>query len=219
MYMYTCSTILLIHIFSFFQRPFVEPVSFLKASRPPWFEPGFQQDCSEFLRYLLDQLHEQEKTVDQVRTRTVHQQSHPYLYYYIAYPIIAENVQGILLSSWFLCTCRSEKPKSSGSKSSKVSQNSFDSELTSGSTSDLQTLVSRTFGGQLLNVYKCLKCKHESTRVESFNDLALAFVDGEKQKKSAKKTAQKSNTQQQKLQTECSTYARSLPTARNSDGR
>ena len=95
-------------------------------------------------------------------------------------------MSGILLK-FFLSFFRSEKPKTSDSKSSKVSQNSFDSDLISGSTSDLDTLVSRTFGGQLLNVYKCLKCKHESTRVESFNDLALAFVDAEKPKKSAKK--------------------------------
>ncbi|XP_041356896.1 ubiquitin carboxyl-terminal hydrolase 35-like isoform X2 [Gigantopelta aegis] len=43
------------------QRPSFSAVSFLQASRPPWFTAGFQQDCSEFLKYLLDQLHEQEK--------------------------------------------------------------------------------------------------------------------------------------------------------------
>ena len=32
----------------------------MSASRPPWFAPGFQQDCTEFLKYVLDQLHEQE---------------------------------------------------------------------------------------------------------------------------------------------------------------
>ena len=42
-----------------FQRPVFEPVKFLSCSRPPWFAPGFQQDCSEFLKYLIDQLHEQ----------------------------------------------------------------------------------------------------------------------------------------------------------------
>ncbi len=44
------------------QRSIYSPAEFLKAARPPWFEPGRQQDCSEFLRYLLDTLHEQEKT-------------------------------------------------------------------------------------------------------------------------------------------------------------
>ena len=44
------------------QRSIYSPNEFLKASRPPWFEPGRQHDCCEFIRYLLDTLHEQEKT-------------------------------------------------------------------------------------------------------------------------------------------------------------
>uniref|UniRef100_A0A8C8RR35 Ubiquitin carboxyl-terminal hydrolase n=1 Tax=Pelusios castaneus TaxID=367368 RepID=A0A8C8RR35_9SAUR len=44
------------------QRPAISPESFLSASWPPWFSPGAQQDCSEYLKYLLDRLHEEEKT-------------------------------------------------------------------------------------------------------------------------------------------------------------
>ncbi|KAG7483902.1 hypothetical protein MATL_G00043250 [Megalops atlanticus] len=43
------------------QRPAVSPDSFLAASTPAWFNPGSQQDCSEYLKYLLDRLHEEEK--------------------------------------------------------------------------------------------------------------------------------------------------------------
>ena len=43
------------------QRSIYSPSELLKAARPPWFEAGRQQDCSEFLRFLLDSLHEQEK--------------------------------------------------------------------------------------------------------------------------------------------------------------
>ena len=38
------------------------PSNLLKIARPPGFESGMQQDCSEFLKYLLDTLHEQEKS-------------------------------------------------------------------------------------------------------------------------------------------------------------
>ncbi|XP_063996341.1 ubiquitin carboxyl-terminal hydrolase 35 [Pogoniulus pusillus] len=44
------------------QRPAISPETFLSASWPPWFTPGAQQDCSEYLKYLLDRLHEEEKT-------------------------------------------------------------------------------------------------------------------------------------------------------------
>ncbi|CAN8006116.1 unnamed protein product [Ixodes hexagonus] len=43
------------------QRPAVSPESFLCKSKPPWFELGEQQDCSEFLRFLVDSLHEEHK--------------------------------------------------------------------------------------------------------------------------------------------------------------
>lgn len=56
------------------QRPAISPSSFLKASSPPWFNEGAQQDCSEYLRYLLNRLHEEEKT----SKRIAHGQRHSY---------------------------------------------------------------------------------------------------------------------------------------------
>ena len=37
--------------------------------RPPWFESGRQQDCSEFLTYLLDTLQEEERAVRPVERK------------------------------------------------------------------------------------------------------------------------------------------------------
>ena len=34
-------------------RSIYSPAEFIKAARPPWFEVGRQQDCSEFLRFVL----------------------------------------------------------------------------------------------------------------------------------------------------------------------
>ncbi|XP_032237838.2 ubiquitin carboxyl-terminal hydrolase 38 [Nematostella vectensis] len=43
------------------QRAAFAPSKFLHAARPPWFAPGTQQDCSEFLKYMLDRLEEEDK--------------------------------------------------------------------------------------------------------------------------------------------------------------
>ncbi|XP_049761738.1 ubiquitin carboxyl-terminal hydrolase 38 isoform X2 [Elephas maximus indicus] len=46
---------------AFHLREAYAPRIFFEASRPPWFTPRSQQDCSEYLRFLLDRLHEEEK--------------------------------------------------------------------------------------------------------------------------------------------------------------
>lgn len=46
----------------FIQRSSVAPRAFLNLSRPPWFQSSLQQDCSEYLKYLLDKL--QTESVD-----------------------------------------------------------------------------------------------------------------------------------------------------------
>ena len=46
-------------IFLFF---FSNSISTIRLARPPWFEAGRQQDCSEFLTHLLDTIQEEEKS-------------------------------------------------------------------------------------------------------------------------------------------------------------
>ncbi|KAK4310617.1 hypothetical protein Pmani_017827 [Petrolisthes manimaculis] len=51
------------HLFAllcFTHRPCVAPRQFHDKSRPSWFLPGMQQDCSEYLRHLMITLHEEE---------------------------------------------------------------------------------------------------------------------------------------------------------------
>ncbi|GLH03707.1 Ubiquitin carboxyl-terminal hydrolase puf [Gryllus bimaculatus] len=45
------------------RRPAISAEDLLNLTRPPGFSPGHQQDSSEFLIYLLDVLHEQEKNL------------------------------------------------------------------------------------------------------------------------------------------------------------
>ncbi|XP_068122828.1 ubiquitin carboxyl-terminal hydrolase 35 [Hyperolius riggenbachi] len=54
------------------QRPAISPDSFLASSWPPWFTHGVQQDCSEYLKYLLDRLHEEEKTGKRISLAQAH---------------------------------------------------------------------------------------------------------------------------------------------------
>lgn len=49
--MFVCVRV--VHV-CFLQRAAYAPRNFLEASRPPWFNVGSQQDCSEYLRFLLD---------------------------------------------------------------------------------------------------------------------------------------------------------------------
>ena len=46
---------------AFSERPAYSPEQFQQAALPPWFERGRQHDCSEFLRYLLDVIQEEER--------------------------------------------------------------------------------------------------------------------------------------------------------------
>eukprot|EP00112_Aurelia_sp_Birch-Aquarium-sp1_P009058 Seg2016.8 transcript_id=Seg2016.8/GoldUCD/mRNA.D3Y31 product="Ubiquitin carboxyl-terminal hydrolase 38" protein_id=Seg2016.8/GoldUCD/D3Y31 len=45
----------------FHLRPAISPNDFYKVSRPPWFRPGAQQDCSEFLKYLIERIEQEDK--------------------------------------------------------------------------------------------------------------------------------------------------------------
>uniref|UniRef100_A0AAY4ANQ3 Ubiquitin carboxyl-terminal hydrolase n=1 Tax=Denticeps clupeoides TaxID=299321 RepID=A0AAY4ANQ3_9TELE len=69
------------------QRAAYAPRHFFEASRPPWFTTGSQQDCSEYLRFLLDRLHEEEKTVKALQGKPS--------------PVRAEEVGPTLVESMF----------------------------------------------------------------------------------------------------------------------
>lgn len=43
-------------------REAYEPKELMNASRPAWFTAGMQQDCSEYVKYLIDRLQNEEET-------------------------------------------------------------------------------------------------------------------------------------------------------------
>ncbi|XP_063302202.1 ubiquitin carboxyl-terminal hydrolase 38-like [Pelobates fuscus] len=51
----------LFKILAYSQREAYSPLKFFNASRPPWFSSFSQEDSSEYLRFLLNSLHEEER--------------------------------------------------------------------------------------------------------------------------------------------------------------
>ncbi|GFR86412.1 ubiquitin carboxyl-terminal hydrolase 38-like [Elysia marginata] len=152
------------HVFALLcqsNRASISPSRLLQASRPPWFLPGQQQDCSEFLKYLLDRLHEDER----------------------GQPGVGET--GTLMRS--LSTSSSGSSVSPGGTLKKSERKAAvtltsikmktDDEIsgTGGQGSNCPSLVESTFRGKMKTTLRCLACKAESTRSESFSDIPLAF--------------------------------------------
>ncbi|XP_059155627.1 ubiquitin carboxyl-terminal hydrolase 38-like isoform X2 [Physella acuta] len=160
------------HVFAMLSqssRPAIAPTKFLQASRPPWFQPGHQQDCSEFLKYLLDQLHEDEKTAS-------------------AKTLMKSPSTGSMSNENFKMT---DGSVGKGSKKATVMLTAIkkmtEEEMNGGGSSESDklsqqppTLVENTFRGKVQTTLRCLACKQESQRVESFSDIPLAFPNASK---------------------------------------
>ncbi|KAM9857618.1 ubiquitin carboxyl-terminal hydrolase 38 isoform 2-T2 [Aulostomus maculatus] len=129
------------------QRAAYAPRNFLEASRPPWFNMGAQQDCSEYLRFLLDRLHEEEKTLQVLES---------------AKPKVTSPAD----------TCSKE---TTAQTPSETGEESFLPPVESKQDDDRRTLIERTFGGRLITGIRCMHCNSISEKEEPFTDLSLAF--------------------------------------------
>uniref|UniRef100_A0A673MN48 Ubiquitin carboxyl-terminal hydrolase n=1 Tax=Sinocyclocheilus rhinocerous TaxID=307959 RepID=A0A673MN48_9TELE len=127
------------------QRAAYSPRSFLEVSRPPWFTAGSQQDCSEYLRFLLDRLHEEEKTLS-------------------ALQVTSPKPEPANTSAETLQAAASQPVADMPSHPDPVAANG-----------DGRTLVERMFGGRLSTAIRCLQCHSLSEKEEPFTDLSLAF--------------------------------------------
>ncbi|XP_005797644.1 ubiquitin carboxyl-terminal hydrolase 38 [Xiphophorus maculatus] len=129
------------------QRAAYAPRNFLEVSRPPWFNVGSQQDCSEYLRFLLERLHEEEKTLHVLQS---------------AKPTVASLVDPI-----------SRDPISP--TTSEDCKDCHLVEAENRCANDGRTLIERMFGGKLITGIRCMQCNSISEKEEPFTDLSLAF--------------------------------------------
>ncbi|XP_069023652.1 ubiquitin carboxyl-terminal hydrolase 38 [Embiotoca jacksoni] len=129
------------------QRAAYAPRNFLEASRPPWFNMGSQQDCSEYLRFLLDRLHEEEKTLQVLES---------------AKPKVASLVDTNSKDATALTPAEGHEESHLTPAETKP-------------LDDGRTLTERMFGGKLITGIRCMQCNCISQKEEPFTDLSLAF--------------------------------------------
>lgn len=140
------------HVFaflSFSQRPAYSPKGFLQASRPSWFEAGRQQDCSEFLRFFFDTMHEQECQLSPNDTLPSSRGSRN-----------SDDDKGNETHNILINNCVSRI------------KGTDDNECGS-----YRCLIHELFGGELTVSYKCFTCQQISTQKEGFIDLSLALPE------------------------------------------
>lgn len=129
------------------QRAAYAPRNFLDSSRPPWFNAGSQQDCSEYLRFLLDRLHEEEKTLQVLES---------------AKPKISSHVG------------TNDKDLTDQNCPEDTNESSLPPQNTK-PVDDGRTLIEKMFGGNLITGVRCMQCNSISEKEERFTDLSLAF--------------------------------------------
>ncbi|RXM98959.1 Ubiquitin carboxyl-terminal hydrolase 38 [Acipenser ruthenus] len=129
------------------KRAAYAPRNFFEASRPPWFTPGTQQDCSEYLRFLLDRLDEEEKTIRAFKLEKTN--SNP------GADGSCSDTNGVVQDVPGMDCPSAEPPAEKGDKE--------------------KTLIERMFGGKLSTSIRCMECNSISQKLEPFTDLLLAF--------------------------------------------
>lgn len=160
-------------------RPQLSPSSVHQTARPPGFHPGHEQDSSEFLEHLLDQLHEQEKPKMQVLD-IEHNQKHTIQPKRIENPeddcAMDVDEDGIVVAEKM--DDDSEGARAPLDNSCSVIATHESSESASAvRLAQPKTLIQKSFGGNISITYKCLNCQTESKQFDSFRDLHLSFPD------------------------------------------
>jgi len=128
------------------RKSYADPRAFLEVSRPPWFDVGYQQDCSEFLTFLLHSLKEEEDRIF-VDEEGNHEDYKDGI-----------KVEGQIGDHSEYAINASGGVESGGGR---------------GDSSPPQTIVESVFSGELDTSYQCMDCMNISRGVTTFTDLHL----------------------------------------------
>ncbi|XP_058455459.1 ubiquitin carboxyl-terminal hydrolase 38 isoform X2 [Malaya genurostris] len=134
-------------------RPELTPRALLAAARPPDFVPGLQQDSSEFLGYLLEKLHEQERALIKNQYLEQNEKSKR------CFPSHDETNSQVEISS----------SKNGGQY--RTDEAHHNEPLLP------PTLIQKTFDGKLFVTYECKECGSQSTNSDAFRSFELSFPD------------------------------------------
>ncbi|KAL7735597.1 hypothetical protein ACLKA6_009557 [Drosophila palustris] len=154
------------------------PSRVLKATRPPGFTPGLQQDSSEFLGYLLDLLHEHEigahnaqqmLDTEGAQSKALKEGAKEPRNNEIVDEIVAAGVIPYNSKDYELCR----------STVVVVPHAATPTNTTLPMPKKPPSTIDKTFAGKLSTTYKCLSCDWESRNEDSFRELQLSFPDND----------------------------------------
>lgn len=157
------------------------PTRVLKATRPPGFTPGLQQDSSEFLGYLLDLLHEHEinsgahmDTTDGSQGGKAMQASNVSGDDIVAAGVIPYNSKDHELCAMHNNTTTRTTVGTMLPHNGPTPTNNHNA---NNQSKKPPSTIDKTFAGKLSTTYKCLSCGWESRNEDSFRELQLSFPD------------------------------------------
>lgn len=165
------------HVFALLlgsERPAVAPMTFMEVSKPDYFIKGQQQDCHEFLRFLLDRL-----DVQQLEARKNAAQV----------TAVCDSTPQGQISTGTVTPHSSQTPAFT---SPGMPVNPTPSAAGTANAEE-STLVSSVYRVMVRYHRRCLVCNHQSTRDDNSWDLMLPFPKAERSDESDKTTSS-SNT-------------------------
>ncbi|XP_058820538.1 ubiquitin carboxyl-terminal hydrolase 38 isoform X2 [Topomyia yanbarensis] len=146
-------------------RPELTPRALLAAARPPDFVPGFQQDSSEFLGYLLEKLHETEK-----KTLMKNQ--------YLERSGKNKRCWSSEADGNSLLEISNSKIINGINLPVQQYEGHYVTEEAQYNESLLPpTLIQKTFDGKLFVTYECKECGSQSTNSDAFRSFELSFPE------------------------------------------